>query len=284
MNARERYFWDLTGYLVVRNVLTPDEIAAANKTVEECADRIQMGEDNVLAGQSERLKGTGRPMLTGMLEFEKPYCEPFRNMLVHPVLVQRLNVMCGKGFRLDHGPWVITTPKGGSGHRMHGSGEPHRPHVAYHHQNGATYCGGVTVAWQLTDCPKGMGGFACVPGSHKSRFSMPGGVRSGDTDMDLIVQPELNAGDLLFFMDSAQSHGALPWKNDIPRRSVLFKFAGRTAIRSGREFAPPEIYWGEELVEGMTEEQRAVMYGPYSNHRGEVPFLTVEEDGTVNVE
>ena len=34
----------------------------------------------------------------------------------------------------------------------------------------------------------------------------------------------------------------------------------------------------------MTEEQRAVMYAPYSNHHGEVPFLTVDENGTVRIE
>jgi hypothetical protein len=33
----------------------------------------------------------------------------------------------------------------------------------------------------------------------------------------------------------------------------------------------------------MTPEQRAVMYGPYSNHRGEVPLLAVDDDGTVYV-
>ena len=71
MNPQERYFWDLTGYLVVRSVLTHDEIAAANETVERYSDRIRKGEDNRLASESRRLAGTGRPMLTGMLEFEK---------------------------------------------------------------------------------------------------------------------------------------------------------------------------------------------------------------------
>ena len=27
MDARERYFWDLTGYLVVKGVLSKDEVA-----------------------------------------------------------------------------------------------------------------------------------------------------------------------------------------------------------------------------------------------------------------
>ena len=133
-------------------------------------------------------------------------------MLAHPVLVKYLNVMCDKGFRLDHGPMFIVSNKGTAGHTMHGNGEPHRPHVAYPHQNGKPWVGGVTVAWQLHDCKEGMGGFACVPSSHKAMFPMPSGVRTGDDDMGLIKQPVVEAGDVVFFMDSAQAHGATPWE------------------------------------------------------------------------
>lgn len=71
---------------------------------------------------------------------------------------------------------------------------------------------------------------------------MPSGVRTVDDDMGVIEQP----GDVLFFMDGAQTHGTLPWNADHDRRSVLYKYAGRTATRSGRSarLAPPEIYWG----------------------------------------
>ena len=41
MDARERYFWDLNGYLVVRNVLTPDEVDAANVAIDASVERMQ---------------------------------------------------------------------------------------------------------------------------------------------------------------------------------------------------------------------------------------------------
>ena len=34
MDERERYCWDLTGYLIVRQVLKADELAAANVAVD----------------------------------------------------------------------------------------------------------------------------------------------------------------------------------------------------------------------------------------------------------
>jgi hypothetical protein len=281
MDEKERYFWDLTGYLVVKQALTADEVGEMNEIVDRYSDRVKVGGST--AGGSTAFAGTGRPMLPGILQFPKPDCLPFRNLLAHPALVSRLNVMCGPGFRLDHGPMFIVSVKGTGGHTMHGAGEPHREAVAYRHHNGASYVGGVTVAWQLHDCLDRQGGFACVPGSHKSRFPMPAGVRSGDDDLGVIHQPDVEAGDLLLFMDGAQSHGALPWLVDSTRRSILFKYGARTCIRGGAQHAAPEVYWDEALVEGMTPEQRAVMYGPYSNHRGEVPLLAVDDDGTVYV-
>ena len=284
MDKRERYFWDLTGYLVLRDVLTADEIAAANEAIDHCADQIYVGQPNEGAQDSQILQGTEQRVLHGLLELDEPYCEPFRKMLVHPQIIMRLNVMCGTGFRFDHGPWVTDSVKGTEGLVMHGQGEPHRPYVAYHHQNNKMHCGGVTVTWQLSDINAGEGGFACVPGSHKSRFPMPHGVRTCDDDMGVVLQPEMKAGDVIFFMDGAQAHGTLVWRGEHHRRSVLFKYADRTSVRTGvaREIAPPEIYWGEELVEGMTEAQRAVMYGPCSSLG--TTKLTVDGDGTVRVE
>jgi hypothetical protein len=63
---------------------------------------------------------------TQLLNIEKPHCEIFRRMLGHPEILRRLVVMCGKGVRLDHGPQFIGGVKGTSGHRLHGSGAPHR--------------------------------------------------------------------------------------------------------------------------------------------------------------
>ena len=103
--------------------------------------------------------------------------------------------------------------------------------------------------------------------------------------MGLVKQPEVRAGDVLFFMDGAQTHGTLPWAAGHDRRSVLFKYAGRTAARTGpsAQLAPPQTHWGEDLVEGMSDAERAVMYGPASAPGTDQVFLTVDEDGTVRV-
>ena len=288
MNAKERYLWDLNGHLIVRNALTDEEIKAANEAIDFCSDRITPGQANRLSAGSTFLQGQGRPGLRGtnLLDIEKPHCEIFRRLLAHPAIMARLKVMCGHGFRLDHGPQFIGGVKGTSGHALHGSGAPHKPTVAYHNRHGEMHCPGVTVSWQLAEVPEGQGGFACVPGSHKSDFDMPDGVRTVDDDMGTSINPQAHPGDVVFFMDGAQTHGTYPWLNDHERRSILYKFASRTAVRTGVsvQFAPPEIYWEENITEGMTPEERAVMFGPCTGHSGIVPSLEVTADGKLVVE
>lgn len=287
MDHKERYYWDLTGHLILRGVLRSDEIKAANDAVDFCADRIKPGEANRLSRGSKSLAGEGRPSMGGtqLLNIEKPHCDIFRRMLGHVEILKRLVVMCGKGVRLDHGPQFIGGKKGTSGHRLHGSGAPHKPHVGYHHQNDTPYVGGITVSWQLATVYENKGGFACVPGSHKSNFPSPDGVTSCDDHMGTVIQPAAEPGDVVFFMDGAQTHGTFPWLNDHERRSILYKYASRTSARSGpaSELAPPETYWDETIVEGMSSEQLAVMWGPYSNYRGEFLLLDVTESGEVRI-
>ena len=283
MTDQERYLWDLSGYLILRGVLDPAEIDAANAAIDHYAHTIEHGADNRLAKDSHSLRGTGRPTLHGLLRLAPPHCEPFRRMLAHPAVVMRLNAMCSSGFRLDHGPLLIAGVKGTEGFTLHGEGEPFRLSVGYRGRNGTSYCAGVTVQWQLRDVAAGDGGFACVPGSHKSRYPKPDGVRTADDHRGTVVQPAMRAGDVLFFMDGALTHGTLPWRGSGERRSILFKYASRCAVRQWPDpaQAEPESYWDPATVEGMTPEQRAVMYGPNSGRSDLVPALTVDADGTV---
>src|SRR5437763_1674001 len=109
MTEEERYFFDLTGYLVVEDALTAAEVAECNAAIDHFHERVRARAlDRPLSAGSTALEGrSGRLELTGMLAWEKPWCEPFRKLLVHPQIVGRLNEMSGTGFRLDHGPLLI---------------------------------------------------------------------------------------------------------------------------------------------------------------------------------
>ncbi|MSS71991.1 MAG: hypothetical protein EXS64_10935 [Candidatus Latescibacteria bacterium] len=263
MTEDDKYFFDLWGYLVVENALTPEEVGACNAALDHHGEQIRPRSlDDPLARGSKTLTGTGgRLELTGMLGWERPWCEPFRNLLVHPNIVNYMYEMMGPGYRLDHGPLLIAAKEGTEGHQLHGAGEPLNACVNYFHQNGRMFCGGVTVAWQFTDVNPGDGGFCCVPGSHKSNYRAPKGVLTVENDRGCVKQVAMKAGDVLLFCEGT-SHGTLPWKGAGERRSVLYKFAAGFMARAGGPHTSPESRWGE-FTKDMTEEQRAVMLGPY---------------------
>ena len=125
-----------------------------------------------------------------------------------------------------------------------------------------------------------------VPGSHKSRYPMPDGVRTMENDRGVVAKPAVKAGDVLFFMDGAQTHGARPWNANHMRRAILIKYAGRTATRQGASLGciEPEKYWDTNVVDEMTPEQRAVMYGPASAPRTDDLYLEVNGEGKVCVD
>ena len=271
VSEEEKYYFDLRGYLIVRDVLTTEEIAACNAAIDHFADRIAHYAGSLAEGSKALSGATSRKELRGMLGWPSPYREPFRKLLIHPTVVSRLNEFSGKGFRLDHGPLFINAAVGTEGHLLHGAGEPYRPATWYHQQNGRIYCQGITVAWQLADCKAGDGGFGLVPGSHKTREPTPPGVISVEDDMSLVVQPEMRAGDVLFFAETA-THGTLPWQAEHERRSVLYKYAARAAAREvGRHFTPQARYG--DWVGELTPEQQAVLYGPGVHHGGQMPLL-----------
>jgi len=279
IDEKEFYFWDLCGYLIMRNVMDPAWLDAANAALDRFEDRIKVGEE--LARGSQNLAGTGRPVLDGLIHLPKPYCDPFRKMLAHSAVEHRLNWMGASGLRCA-GPTAFCAVQGTSGHALHDGNEPLYPPMGYQFQNGRSYAEAVTVAWQLRDVEPGLGGFACVPGSHKAQYRKPPGVTSCDADMGLVVQPEMKAGDVLFFADGAVSHGALAWKNPLPRRGLLIKYSSRNFNRSGGEMVHPEKRWGD-LVEGMSDAQLTVMRGPDRDARNlNVPRLLVE-DGQIEV-
>ncbi|MDA0711975.1 MAG: phytanoyl-CoA dioxygenase family protein [bacterium] len=262
IDEKEVFFWDLSGYLVVRGVMDEAWLEEANAAVDSYQDRVVVGSE--LARGSKSQAGTGRPLLSGLLDLPDPDNAPFRKMIAHPAVISRLNWMKGSGYRTG-GATVFCAVDGTSGHALHDGNEPMSPSRGYFFKNGRSYAETVTITWQLRDVEPGMGGFAAVPGSHKTQYSMPPGIRTCDDTMGLVVQPAMKAGDVLFFMDGGCTHGALAWRNPIARRGVLVKYQSRNANWGGG-IVDPKDRWGD-MVEDMTEEQFSLMRGPERDAR-----------------
>jgi hypothetical protein len=273
MTHDEKYYFDLNGYTVVPNVLDVGEIERLNRAVDNHSHEIARGQiNNKLRSFSGSMlrnpePGLGRQILEGLLWWPSPDGDPFRDLLVHPATVVRLNEICGPGFRLDSAPFMIGAERGADGDYLHGGGAPLEPSTAYRRDNDLFLCGSVVVLWPLTDANEGDGGFAIVPGSHKSSVRATRPITTGTNDMGVTVQPAMRAGDMLIFAGSAL-HGTLPWTSAQPRRVLLYKYSARTQARAGGlPFFPERLHGG--WVAELSAEQRAVMYGPAVYYGGQ---------------
>ncbi len=225
MTEQEQFLFDLRGYVVIENVLTPEEVSAGNTAVDHHLDLVQKREPGLAQGGKHLVAATGRGELRqNPLSFERPWCEPFRRMLTHSKSVDVFNEVLGAGFRLDHGPSLIQMDSITEGHRLHG-GMTFDPSQYHGFNHGKMHCGLCVAAWQLTDVTPGDGGFACIPGSHKANYQPPVAVLKLDADWGCVEQVVAAAGAVVIF-NEALVHGTLPWQPaERLRRSILFKFS-----------------------------------------------------------
>ncbi|HCR18886.1 MAG TPA: hypothetical protein DIU35_15500 [Candidatus Latescibacteria bacterium] len=263
MDLYEKYFFDLNGYLVVPDALTADELAQCNDAINNNTDQMrERPEEKSLSGESRTLKGQqGRGDLDGMLTWPRPWCDPFRHLLAHPVIVPYLVELLRDGFRLDH-LYGIIMRFGTEGHVLHGGGTADDLTHFYQYHNDRMRCGLTVVAWALTDCDPGDGGFACIPGSHKSNYPAPRDVILLDKDIGVVTQVEAKAGSAIIFTE-ALTHGTMPWKASHDRRSILYKYSPGP-LTYAKTYLPQGV---EAVLDEFTPEQRAILEPPYRPNR-----------------
>jgi hypothetical protein len=287
MTEDERYLFDLNGYIVVRGVLTAEEVLEVNTVIDNHRDEMIERSDkslrNTVGGTAFSGTGPGRKDLGGVLEFGAE-SKVFKSILAHPRLVPFFHGILGKGYRMDHLPFVIASEKGAEGFQLHGgtidctSGE-YNPYLAYACQHNMIRCALLGVNVILSDHNAGDGGFCVVPGSHKSNFKMPKGMVDGEKYAEFIVQPETKAGDVVLFSEGTV-HGAKAWLSDRERRTCLYRFAPATNVYGRSYFGHEGGGWPTKMYEDLNEAQRAVLEPPYAN-RLDRPNITPE--GTIEI-
>ena len=280
MDAHEKYFFDVNGYLIVEDILSPEQVHALNQAIDNNQDKIRLREGELsLSHGSPALEGThGRGDIGGILNWPKPWCQPFRDLISHPPALRYMLELIGNGFRHGNANGISMTT-GAEGCILHGGGMDSNQH-RYRYENGTMWNNLMGVCYQLADINPGDGGFVCIPGSHKANLGCPEDGLRMECDIGCFKHLPMKAGSALVFTE-AMTHGTLPWNGQEERRSVLYKYASRAAARAvGKHFTPRERYgdWTDEL----TPEQQAVLYGPGVHHGGRLPLL--ESDGqTVRV-
>ena len=242
MNAEEKFAFDLEGYIVIENVLSADEVAELNELIDLNFETYPTGGPE--PGREVSLLSWGTPI---------------KNLIDHPRILPYLIELLGPTVRLDHDYGMFMRSGDRLGGLHGGRGGTHW----YHYRNGVMDNGLSVVTYFLSDNPAGAGGFACVPGSHKSNFSaseIPEDVRAFERPAHYVRQPVVKAGDALIFTE-ATIHGTLPWRAEHERRALLFKYS------------PGHSSWALDYyddVDVLTEQQQRLMAPPSQSKHPDV--------------
>jgi hypothetical protein len=243
MTPEEKFLFDLQGYLVIKSVLTPAEVAALNAIADEkfpCPE-------GVTGRRSSRVT---------------PWGAPFQALIDHSRIVPYLLELIDSKFRIDH-DYCIFMNEGDRGSSLHG-GEGHEGDHWYKYRDGVMRNGLCVVTYFLSPAADGDGGFACIPGTHKSYFnsSIPPEVRRFERPAPYVVQPVVEAGDALFFTE-ALIHGTMTWRARHERRALLYKYSPGHSAWS-------QSYYDLTQFENLTDQQRRILAPPSVGRRPDV--------------
>ena len=237
VTAEERFLFDLEGYLVIKHVLSAAEVAALIALAER---KIPALSERPAYGRLFRVSAWG---------------PSYQSLIDHPRIVPYLVELVGPRFRLDH-DFCIFTSKGGRGQELHGAETDENPDHWYRYRDGVMRNGLTVVTFFLTPAKVGDGGFCCVPGSHKSNLAggLPADVRAFRRSAHYVVQPPIEAGDVVIFTE-ALIHGTAPWMADHQRLVLLYKYSPGHSAWMGE-------YYDLDQYAGLTEQQRRILAPP----------------------
>lgn len=273
MQDHEKYLFDLRGYIVVKNVLSSSQIADLSARLEEerkTNPRPILGSDRTIF-RNEDDPAWSAPSL---LEMGGTYLE----LIDLPVIKPYLTTLLGNHFRLDHDYVKVDGAMKDRTLYLHGGGQgaggpkdlvgpTDGGQCYYRYSNGKFYNGLVAVAFELDTVKPSDGGFACVPGSHKSNIGLPSEWRIAKTQAEMpeiVERVAVSAGDAIIFTEAC-SHGTVPWTGESERRTIFYKYCPHAIAWS-------PCYYNADNYGGLTEAQREILlppsaYGPHKATR-----------------
>jgi len=229
----ERYLFDLNGYLVLKNALSEDEVAACNELLDELQD-VGPGE---WRGYVQGHNFTGSHEGLNLQQIYEAGA-PFENLIDHPSWIEKVIHFIGtdqKNFDGLHGPCFIdenfASIRGpGQAIGLHSGGQDRITRCQFRYHDGRFHCGQINILMALNDISEGDGATMVIPGSHKSNIQHPefdaAAMSTVATSAEGVAGAEevfLEAGDAILFVDAIM-HGSAARRNSGQRRIAVYRY------------------------------------------------------------
>lgn len=268
MDERQKYLYDLNGYVVIEDVLSREH---CQRLIDRLATLFDTPNDRLPDGIRHTAK-TPSWLTAADIVCAGP---EFQELIEVPSVLDILQTVVNDRLRLEN-TYCFWRKQGCPGLSLHGGGHfdggGQDTTFLYRHHNGRIFGGLTVVSFALTDVSEEEGGFAVIPGSHKANFPLPRDwtdMNSGQIDRSLVRCVPTPAGAAVIFTE-ALCHGALPWQSAHDRINLFYKY-NHAAMKWHAGFPP------DAVLAALTLSQRAY-YADVSNDPRVPPTLPAVGD------
>jgi len=222
VTPEEQFLFDLQGFLLLKNVLSPEECGRFLAILEKLEaqphdDRARQESHNKTGRPSQPTleKAPGQTRLNGLLRLDPA----FDALIAHARIAPYLEAFVESPQLAN--TWSITKSQGHGGGGWHRGVEP----THYHVRNGKLRTSMLNVIWFLTDNGPEDGCVVALPGGHKSNFDLKWSAYRG-LAMPGAQAVTGKAGDVFLFSETVL-HNGLPKTTPGTRTNLYYNYVGK---------------------------------------------------------
>jgi hypothetical protein len=254
-SALDEYLFDLNGFVLLRGVLSREEVADANARIDTVPRSLPR------KGWHGWVQREDHPEHRG-ISYQQVYelGGALERMIDHPNYINYVLRFVGghDTFDYHHGPAFIDESffsiRGpGEAITLHAGGHDISKRMSFRYHNGRFQCNQVNVLIAFTDIGPGDGATMVIPGSHKSNIVHPeflnpqratewqDGTKGGSVDgVAGAMEVHLRAGDAIVFVD-ALCHGSARRANAGERKIAVYRYGSSWNRTRWGYHASPEL-------------------------------------------
>ena len=253
LSQEERdYLFDLNGYRIIQNALTPDQLARVNAFVD--AHPIESVNPGDWVGDVECHTYGSKDGLNFQNIIEGG--DVFEELIDNPTWLPQVRRYIENGaHKLAIEENFLNVRRSGGFIPIHAGGANIRFTGLFQWQTGAWAVGQINVLMALTDVGPGDGATTVAPGSHKSQFLHPNMDWNAGVGGDRAIgmrEVHLKAGQALMFTDGI-THGSTPRTNPGERRVLIYRYSPHLLANRFNYIPSPE------LLARLTPERRKLV-------------------------